>query len=321
VRDVLTCVGEILIDFLPIEEQGVTTGFQMRPGGAPFNVAVGLARLGRPTAFAARLAGDFFGRTLQRYLVQQGISSDFLVADPDAPTTLAFVATEGGEPVFTFYGEGAADTRLTPTDLPESLFERTALLHFGGISMLRGSTPDTVETVIERLQGKALLSFDPNMRPALVQDASAFRARIARCLPKTDLLKVSAADLEWLAPGQPTEEVARELLAQGPAMVTLTMGGAGALALRATADGVERLHAPGFSVKVVDTVGAGDTFAAGMLAALHERGVASRAALQALPAEELVTCLRFAAASAAITCSRVGADPPNRDEVMALLSR
>jgi fructokinase len=321
VGDLLTCVGEILIDFLPIEEQGVTTGFKMRPGGAPFNVAVGLARLGCPTAFAARIANDFFGRTLQRYLAQQGISGDFLVTDAEASTTLAFVATEHGEPAFTFYGEGTADTRLVASDLPPSFFERTAILHFGGISMLRGTTPDAVEAALTQLQGNALISFDPNMRPALIRDEAAFRARIQRCLLHTDLLKVSAADLAWLAPGRPTEAVAQELLAQGPAMVALTMGGEGAVALRATADGVERLYAPGFPVTVVDTVGAGDTFAAGLLAAIYERGVVSRTALQTLPADELVACLRFAAASAAITCSRVGADPPTRAEVLDLMSR
>ena len=318
-RDLLTCIGEILIDFLPIEEHSETVGFRMRPGGGPFNVAVGLARLGRPTAFAARLADDFFGRQLGRYLAQQGISADFLIADSSAPTTLAFVATEDGEPAFTFYGEGAADTRLTPADLPASFFERSAILHFGGISLLRGSTPDTVEAAIGQLAGQALISFDPNMRPALIRDEASYRARIARCLAHSDLLKVSAADLAWLAPGQPAEEVARELLAQGPGLITLTLGGAGALALRATAAGVERLHADGFPITVADTVGAGDSFSAGMLAALHERGVASRAALLALPAAALTECLRFAAAAAAITCTRLGADPPTRAEVVALL--
>jgi fructokinase len=320
VRDLLTCVGEILIDFLPIEEHNETVGFRMRPGGGPFNVAVGLARLGRPTAFAARLADDFFGHQLGRYLAQQGISADFLIADQSAPTTLAFVASEDGEPAFTFYGEGAADTRLTSADLPAAFFERTAILHFGGISLLRGSTPDTVEAAIGRLSGQALISFDPNMRPALVRDEAAYRARIDRCLTHSDLLKVSAADLAWLAPGRPAEEVARELLSQGPAMITLTLGGDGAVALRASEAGVERIQADGFPIKVVDTVGAGDSFSAGMLAALHERGVASRAALLALPAAAVAECLRFAAAAAAITCTRLGADPPTRDQVVGMLA-
>src|SRR5215218_7892363 len=114
----LTAMGEVLIDFLPIQSGGMTTGFTMHAGGAPLNVAVGMARLGQPTAFAGKVANDFFGRYIRAYIEQEGIDTRFLVA-ADALSTLAFVAKEDGEPAYAFYGEGAADTLLVPDEVPE----------------------------------------------------------------------------------------------------------------------------------------------------------------------------------------------------------
>jgi fructokinase len=319
-RQLLTSLGEILFDFLPIAAGGEVTGFSMHPGGGPYNVAVGLARLGQPTAFVSKVGADFFGRRLRRAVRAEGIDDRFLASAPGALTTLAFVADEGGEPAFTFYGEGAADTLLTPEDLPAAFYDSTALLHFGGISLLRGSTPQAALAAVAGLRGRALISFDPNVRPAVISDAVAYRATLARGIAMCDLLKLSAADIEWLAPGVEPLDYAAALLDAGPALVLVTRGGAGALALRRSPDGLEQVAAPGFSVQVVDTVGAGDAFTAGFLAALAERGVLSRAAVVALPAVDLVAALRFGAAVAAITCGRAGADPPLRPEVDAFVA-
>lgn len=312
--DVITSVGEILIDFLPIVEDGTTTGFRMHVGGSPYNVAMGLARLGQPVAFAGKIATDFFGRFMQEHVEREGIDTRFLIS-ADALTTLAFVAYEHGEPAYSFYGEGAADTLVTPGDLPPALFDDTRILHFGSISLLRGSTPGAVEFAAERLKGRALLSFDPNLRPGLVRDEAGYRALLERLFRQADLVKISSADLGWLMPGAPLAEAAAALRAYGPALVVVTRGGDGALALRAGDD--QTYSTPGVPVDVIDTIGAGDSFNGGLLAALYERGATSRAALEALSGDQVVECLRFAANVAAITCSRAGANPPTRAEVGA----
>jgi fructokinase len=316
----LTSLGEILFDFLPVETGGEVTGFTMHPGGGPYNVAVGLARLGQPTAFASKVGDDFFGRRLRRAVRAEGIDDRFLATGHGSPTTLAFVATEDGEPVFTFYGDGAADTQLTSADLPAAFYDETALLHFGGISLLRGSTPAAALAAAKGLRGKALISLDPNVRPAVITDAPAYQATLERAIDLCDLLKLSAADIEWLAPGTDILDYAAVLLEAGPAVITVTRGGSGVIALRRGPSGVERIEAPGFRVQVADTVGAGDSFSAGFLAALAERGALSRLALEALPAAEIQAALRFGAAVAAINCTRVGADPPRRDEVDEFLA-
>jgi fructokinase len=313
VRRLITCIGEILIDFLPLMEGGRTVGFKMHPGGSPFNVAVGLARLGEPVAFASKISSDLFGRFLGDYLQSEGIDARFALPS-DAPSTLAFVAMEDGEPVYAFYGDGAADTLLTPQEIPAALFEETAILHFGSISLLRGTTPGAVLSAAERLKGRALLSFDPNVRPGLVRDEAGYRALLDRLFALAAVVKISAADLVWLLPGRPVHKAIAELAARGPALVVVTQGSKGVLARR----GTEAWDVPAFPVEIVDTVGAGDSFSAGMLAGLTERGVTSRAALEQIEPQEIEAVLRFAAAASALTCTRPGADPPTQMEVAAL---
>lgn len=318
-RNLMVCLGEILIDFLPLETDGELRGFTLHPGGGPFNVAVGLARLGQPAAFVGKVGADLFGRRLRRAVRAEGIDDTWLT-DAPAPTTLAFVAHEDGEPVFTFYGAGAADTLLAPADLPPALFERAASLHFGGISLLRGATPSAALAAAEGLRGRALVSLDINARPRLIDDPAAYRATLTRAIAACDLLKLSAADCAWLAPAADPLEIAAAQLDAGPALVALTLGGSGMTALRRRDGQIETLHVPGFAVAVADTVGAGDSFSAGLLAALAERAALSREALATLPAAELTAALRFAAAVAALTCTRPGADPPRRAEVDAFLA-
>ena len=308
-------MGEILIDFLPLDAGGSVPSFLMYPGGAPFNVAVGLARLGQPVAFAGKVATDLFGRFLQAQVAREGIDSRFLLP-ADGPSTLAFAALENGDATWAFYGEGAADTLLAAAEVPAALFAETAILHCGSISLLRGTTPAAVLATVERLKGRALISFDPNVRPGLVRDEADYRAVLERLFALADVVKLSALDIGWLAPGRTVGEVASDLQARGAGLVAVTQGGAGVLVVR----GADRLMVPAVRVPVVDTVGAGDAFSAGLLAGLAERGVTSRAALDGLYMDDLVATLRFAAAVAALTCTRAGADPPRREEVRAFLA-
>ena len=327
----LNCMGEMLIDFLPIEEHNATVGFHMHAGGSPMNVAVGLARLGQPTAFTGKISTDFFGRYLRNHIERENIDIRFLI-DSIALSTLAFVASEGGEPAYSFYGEGAADTLLTPDELPASFFTDTSILHVGSISLLRGSTPEAILSAVERLKGHALISLDPNIRPGLVRDEAGYRAVLDQCFTLADVVKISQVDLEWFAPGQSLEETAAHILSRGPGLVVVTQGGQGALAVRmamraalqdaedtGVAEGVVYLHVPAFEVDVVDTVGAGDAFSAGLLAGLAERDMTSRASLAHLSSEDLEAVLRFAGATSALTCTRAGANPPTRPEVEQFL--
>jgi fructokinase len=307
----ITAMGEILIDFLPIEEAGRTAGFRMHPGGSPYNVAMGLARLGQPTAFASKISTDLFGRFLREHVEREGIDTRFLVAS-DAPTTLAFVSMEGGEPDYAFYNEGAAGTLLTFEEIPPALFEETAILHFGSISLLSGTTPAAVLSTVERLKGRALLSFDPNLRPGLVRDEAAYRTLLDRLFRLADVVKLSASDLRWLSPRSTVEQAAANLLSLGPALVAITRGGDGVLAVREN----ETWEVPAFDVQVVDTVGAGDAFSAGLITGLAGRGLTSRDALLAATHDDIQGALRFAAAVSALTVTRAGADPPYLQEVL-----
>ncbi len=343
-RRVITCLGEGLMDLLPIAAPtpgaatdapdatgatAATAGFRLAPGGSILNVAVGLARLGVSAAFAGKLADDYFGRRIRAYLRAEDVRLDALVMAPGR-TTLAFVlpaegqaegqAESGAEPAFAFYGDGAADTLLTLAELPATLYDETVALHIGSISLLRGITPLTIRAVAERLRGQALLSLDPNVRPNLVADAPAYRATLDHFIARTDVLKLSLADLAWLEPGAEREDplaVAARYVARGPALVALTLGAQGAALV--SASGVT-LRQPAPSVAIADTVGAGDAFAAGLLSALVERGATSRDALMALDREALAAALRWALAVAALTCARAGANPPTRSETLAWLS-
>jgi fructokinase len=310
-----TAIGEILIDFTPIVEAGRTVGFRMHPGGSPLNVAVGLARLGGRAEFAGKVSTDFFGRFLRVHLEHEGVGTRFL-SSSDAPTTLAFVALEAGEPAFSFYQDGTADTLLRPADIPMDI-ATTRILHFGSISLLREPTASTITGLVERLRGGPLLSFDPNIRPGQIHRPVEFRLLVERLASIADLIKVSAADLRWLAPDRGFEAAAGDLLNAGSAVVVVTMGADGCFVCsrRFTL----RLPAP--RVDVVDTVGAGDAFTAGLLISLSAREVASRGALDAATSSAVEESLRFALAAAALTCMRSSADPPTRPEVEQFLAQ
>ena len=234
----VTCMGESLIDFVPLnaaskrvsesgagedksEDQGKTlpesavgTDFRMHSGGSILNVAVGLARLGHHVAFAGKIAEDYFGHHLLQTLKTEGVETRF-VSTAKALTALAFVAMEDGEPVYSFYGDGTADTLLTVDDIPESLYQETSILHVGSISLLRGTTPTTVLETFERLKGHALLSLDPNIRASMIHDEAAYRTLLQHLIALTDILKLSNVDLAWLMPGASMEEALATLVRPG----------------------------------------------------------------------------------------------------------
>jgi fructokinase len=291
--------------------------FEAAPGGSPANVAVALARLGVPARLLARIADDMLGRRIRAHLAVNGVQLDHAVAATEQ-TSLAMVAVgpDGGAS-YDFRVAGTADWQWTADELAGALDGPVVALHSGSLALTTPPGAAVLRELISRAAGSVTISYDPNCRPLLMGDPPGVLAGVHELLAVADVVKVSAEDLEWLVPGAQPEEVVDDWLGRGPAVVAVTLGGDGVLA--AAASGV-RARRPGVPVTVVDTVGAGDTFSAALLAGLHRRGLlgaAARPALRALDAGTLDALLDEAALAAAITCSRRGADPPTADELLA----
>lgn len=305
----LVC-GEALFDVFATGETPTGLAMDARIGGSPFNVAVGLARLGQPVAFLSQVSRGFLGERLMRALAAEGVDTS-TVQRSDAPTTLSLIGVDArGVPAYAFYGEGCADRLLDSTALG-AVPPGVKAINVGSYATVVGTTAATQRELIERMQGRALIAYDPNIRLNVEPRREVWRAQIDWMLSRTQLLKVSDEDLGLVWPGIAPAEFAARALAQGVKLVVVTRGAEGALGWTATA----RAEAPPAPVTVIDTVGAGDTFQAALLTWLAERDALSAAALAALTADALQDALGFAARGAAITCSRRGADMPRRAEL------
>jgi len=304
--------GEALVDLIPTRI-GDEVGYLPRPGGSPFNVAVALARLEVPTAFLGRVSTDVFGDRLTDHLSANGVDLRY-VRRATEPTTLAVVhVEEGREPSYSFYREGTADRALSPDDVPPAFPEDVRAIHvgLGSITLEVEPAASTLRSVMEREHGARIVSFDPNVRAQLIDDPDTYGALLAGWVPLVDLAKVSRADLGWLFPGDDPEVIASRWLDLGVGLVVVSLGPDGAL-------GVWRggsARVPGVRVEVADTVGAGDAFTAGLLASLGARDLLDRERLERLSPADATEVLTYASRVAAITCTRVGADPPWRREV------
>ncbi|MEM6488151.1 MAG: carbohydrate kinase [Pseudomonadota bacterium] len=301
--------GEAVWDLFGSEGDG-GLAFDARMGGSPFNVAVGLARLGKPAALFTALSTDRLGQRLYDALAAEGVATALLVRRT-RPTTLSLVDVgANGGPVYAFYGEGAADRAIVHGDLP-GLDPAVWGVHAGSYSLVVEPVGSALLALFAREAGQRLLTLDPNVRLTAEPDAARWRTRVERFVAHADLVKVSDEDLAQLYPGAGPAAVAAHWRDLGAALVVVTRGARGAEAFGPTGT----VPAPGRIVTVADTVGAGDTFQAALIAALAERGVRTRAALAALDPGALAQILDFAVAAAAITCSRRGADLPRRAEL------
>ncbi len=302
--------GEALYDVFTLAETETGLTFDARIGGSPFNVAVGLSRLGRKVALFTGLSSDPLGRRLERCLENEGVDTGFLVKKQN-PTTLALVSlTPSGVPHYTFYGHDAADRSVSAADLPK-LSKNVHGLHFGSYSLVAGQTAESFLTFARRHAADRLISLDPNVRLSVVSDVAVWRRQIEAFSEIADLVKVSEEDLELLFPGDGIESALSRWQARGVGLVIVTLGARGSIvSLRG-----ETFEVPGRKVEVVDTVGAGDTFQAALLCGLEELGRASKAGLAALQSADCRQLVDFATAAAAVTCSRRGAQLPRREEV------
>lgn len=300
----ILCAGEALIDMLPRETSDGVSAFAPYPGGAVFNTSIALARLGVETQLFTGLSRDLFGQRLVTALNASGVGAD-LAARSDRPTTLAFVTLTDGHARYAFYDEGTAGRMLSEADLPSDLAGISALF-FGGISLAVTPCAEAYAALCLREAAHLPVMIDPNIRPSFIADEAAYRARIAKMIAVADIIKISDEDLHWLEGAGEADALAASLLPRGPKLVCITRGAEGVTAY--TASGM--VHVAADRADVVDTVGAGDTFNAGLLAGLAQTGLLTKTAVAALPQEGLRAALSLGARAAAITVSRAGANPP-----------
>jgi fructokinase len=301
---VITVIGEAIIDL-------VHTGgksFEAHPGGSPLNVAVGLARLDRPTAMMARLSGDAFGRILRNHAESNRVDLSSAVDAPETATLAVVTLDEAGRATYDFYWDGTADWQWTDAELA-ALPADTGILHTGSLAAWTQPGADRIAALVEKIRGSVLISYDPNMRPKLLGTPEKVRSLAERSVAAAHVVKASDEDVQWLYPDESIEDVVRRWLTAGPDVVVITRGADGASAFTKTGLAISR---PGIAIQMVDTVGAGDAFTAGMLDAVAARGLGRPAAITGITERQLIEILDHAILAAAITCERAGADPPTR---------
>jgi fructokinase len=301
--------GEALID-LTHAASDPAGRYQAYEGGGPHNTAIGLGRLGVSTGFLGRLSTDGFGQMLRTNLGESNVGLRNVVDTTD-PTMLA-VATlsDAGHASYAFYTVGTADVALCADDLLD-LGPSVRALHFGTLSLALEPMGTTLAALLHRERGQRLIAIDPNVRLSVIDDVAAYRTRLEDLIAASDVVKISDADLVSVWADAPIDDTAARLFASGPALLCVTRGGDGVSVHHASG----RFEVPSTPVDVVDTIGAGDTFNAGLLAWLERHELLAREAVAAMSAEQVRAAVAFAASAAAVTCGRAGANPPWAHEV------
>jgi fructokinase len=305
----LSC-GDALIDFLPGRASDGREALLPAVGGSCLNVAIGLARLGAPAGYVGGLSTDLFGRMIEDHARASGVAVGYAERSP-RPTTLAFVRTVDGEAHYAFYDENTASRcwRHRSGSIP---FSGVEALHVGSTTLVGESSAGQALALVEEARPTTTIAFDPNCRPNLVRDQADYRRRMERFAATADIVRLSDSDFAYLHDSDDFAGQAEALLARGVGLFVVTRGLRGVKAWHRNAGAVS-VEAP--AVEVVDTIGAGDSFQAGLLYALFRLGRIDRALLARLDTGELERALAFATRCAAITCTRPGADPPRADEV------
>jgi len=311
-------MGEALIDFISTKK-GVrledAPGFLKAAGGAPANVSVGLAKLGKKVAFVGKVGDESFGRFLAKTLEGSGVDISNLLFDKEYNTRLAFVSLRGdGERDFEFYGEESADTKIKKEEIDIPLIENTKIIHFGSISLISNPSRDAILTAARIAKAKNILvSFDPNLRLSLWESPNDARFQIKEALKLADIVKMDAKEMEFITGSGDLKTGGKYTLEYGVSLLVITLGKDGCYFLNAETEGKES----GFDVKARDTTGAGDGFVAGMLSKLSEIHFDS------LTIEDLHRTFRFANAVGALTVTRYGGIPalPYKDKVKDFLAQ
>jgi len=298
----ILCAGEALIDMLPRETGDGEAAFAPHAGGAVMNTAVALGRLDVPVQFFSGLSSDLFGDVLRDHLAASKVDHT-PVATSARPTTLAFVKLVDGHATYAFYDENTAGRMLSPADLPDTDAQG---IFIGGISLAVEPCAAAYEALATKHAATSVIMMDPNVRPSFIADADTFRARMTRLFALSDIVKLSDEDLAWFMPDLSTKDAALKLVAGGVKLLCITEGSKGVTGY--TTD--HEVFVPADKATVVDTVGAGDTFNAGLLASLHQAGALTKDTIADLDEDTIRAALALGAKTAAITVSRAGANPP-----------
>ncbi len=300
---IISC-GEALIDMLPRTSPEGETQYAPVVGGAVFNTAKALGRLGQPSGYFGCLSTDAFGQLLRTALDDAKVSYE-LCTSSELPTALALVNLDKGSASYSFHFSDTAGLSLEASALPV-LSADVEGLHFGGISLVAEPCGSAYEALCIRESSSRLISIDPNIRPSFISDEAVYRARIERMLAHSHIIKVSDEDLDWLCPGQGVEEAVGQWIKTGALLVVVTRGAEGASIYTAK----HQSSVPAVLTQVVDTVGAGDTFVAGLWAGLRAEKLLDHQALAGAEVAALEAAVAYAQRAASVSVSRAGADSP-----------
>jgi fructokinase len=308
---ILVC-GEALIDLFLYDREDLRLSAEAVAGGSPFNVAIGLSRLGCPSAFCGGLSTDSFGNFLADILSGEGVNLDYALRTPRL-STISVVATDPmGRPRYSFHGENAADRSLTIADLKPEIPADIGALTFGSYTLGVEPVASAYLALARRESGKRLISIDPNIRPTVIGSLTGYDQQLFQFFRTASLIKASEEDIELLyGSAAPIGDVVRAWQTLGPKLVIVTRGASGAVAFFRG----QTIDVPGRRVEVVDTVGAGDSFHAAFLAFLDRENRLQPDTLETLSPDSLARALQYAVMAASITCGRRGALLPRRAEV------
>ena len=299
------CIGELLIDFVSTTTDATLAeapGFVKAPGGAPANVAVGLAKLGMDTGFIGKVGADAFGDFLRETLQQNRVNTDYLISGEESRTTLAFVATRSdGMKDITFYRHPGADIQLSPDELNTDYIQSADLFHYGSVSLSHSPSREaTLHAIQAAKEGGAMLSYDPNLRLMLWDNANDAKHWIWEVMPYADIVKLSEEEWEFVTGDAGLEYGIDRILRLGVKLLVVTLGERGCY----YTNGIINGFVDGFIVDVVDTLGAGDAFVAAMLTQLMQH-----TDLLALESVRLDAIMRYANAAGALATQKVGVIP------------
>jgi len=309
-------LGEALIDFTPLDENNMK--FQKSPGGAPANVAVGLSKLGAKTTFVGKVGNDVLGSFLKETLDEKGVNTGSMLLTDEARTGLTFVTLdESGERSFSFYINPSADTFLRAEDINEDIFKENKILYFGSISLIHEPARSATKFAVKKAKEHGMLiSYDPNLRLNLWQDAEVAKAGITSMLGEADILKISEEELEFITGREDVEAGVKELKAEyNIPLIYVTFGSKGAYYYYNN----QLKFVPAMKVETVDTTGAGDAFVSGILHNLNK----TDKKIGELDKAFLDYTIRFASISGALAASQKGAMSalPTLEQVKSIIEK